>query len=249
MDYLVGPTAPAELSGRYSEGSVVNGRPSYVKGAYSIYWDGAQWCLGDGNTVYYYVPNDTETPPEGRWLGGASAPYVMRASTFVSPATGALLRVLRTVLGPVLLAEFSDGTIREVEWQWIVEGPPYVWIAHQAGLPALILSPEGAAFTAEGSRIRVVEEVVIYVVVKSPMTHSGLPDSRAFEYVREVGEAVVHRVMSQGARLGTTWIADRRLINAGVEHDLCIELSDKGILVYAIRIEFEYTEPEVFEGA
>jgi hypothetical protein len=56
-----------EVNGTYSVSKILNGKPHYVKSIYQLYWDGTQWRLTDGKTIFYTNQEDTYQIQEQGW--------------------------------------------------------------------------------------------------------------------------------------------------------------------------------------
>ena len=66
-----------DLNGTYAYAGMVDGRPSYVKGIYSVEWltSGPYWKLGEQGQVidFYCNTSNVPTPPSAGWTGGCGA--------------------------------------------------------------------------------------------------------------------------------------------------------------------------------
>lgn len=72
----------------YYKTNIVNGRPSFVKGPYTIYWDGTQWLLSDSNVDYYGGTLNVAFPWLDTWTviqGTSPAPVCEEGITTIGP--------------------------------------------------------------------------------------------------------------------------------------------------------------------
>jgi len=111
--------------------------------------------------------------------------------------------------------------------------------------PLLVFAPgitegtDGVTFTQLDLSV-----VVTAVIKTSNIRATGAASSNPYELMRLVGEDMASNIMDTGHKLGGTIVMNRRLANAGVDHELIQDMDDMGLLAYSAEFVLTYLEAE-----
>jgi len=155
-------------------------------------------------------------------------------------STESILDELRTAAG----ASATDGTTTYT-WVGKPEGPVLSILDETTDYPLLVFTPaitegtDGVTFTQLDLAV-----IVTAVIKTSRIRATGAAAANPYELVRLVGEDTASNIMDTGHRLGGSIVQNRRLANAGVDHELIEDIGDMGLLAYSAEFVLTYQEPE-----
>ena len=155
-------------------------------------------------------------------------------------STEAILDELRTAAGTTA----TDGT---TTYTWVSkpEGPILRRLEETTNYPLLIFTPgvtegtDGVTFTQLDLSV-----TVTAVIKTSRVRDTGAASAKMYELVRLVGEDMASNIMDTGHKLGGVIVSNRRLANAGVDHELTEDIQDMGLLAYSAEFVLTYYEAE-----
>lgn len=155
-----------------------------------------------------------------------------------SLSTDNILAALRTAMGTGVTVGSKTFT-----WAYVAEGPLLRYLETAASYPMLVLVPEDTESRGGAKVLDLTCQVSVYVVLKSAYAETHGVDAALYTAVRMVGEAVLAKVMDDGARQGTDWLRVR-FLRAGVVYDATEQYADKGLAVYGFTVEASYYQTE-----
>lgn len=155
-------------------------------------------------------------------------------------STEAILDELRTAAG----ATVTDGT-NTYTWVGKPEGPVLTILEETTSYPLLIFTPTVTEGTDGVTFTQLDLPVTVTAVFKtSRIRDTGAASSNPYQFMRLVGEDMASNIMAVGHRLGGAIVTNRRIANAGVDHELIEDMGDMGLLAYSAEFVLTYYEAE-----
>jgi len=155
-------------------------------------------------------------------------------------STEAILDELRAAAG----ASATDG-ITTHTWVGKPEGPVLTLLDETTDYPLLIFTPAVTEGTDGVTFTQLDLSVVVTAVIKaSHIRATGAASANPYQLVRLVGEDMVSNIMDTGHKLGGVIVTNRRLVSAGVDHELIEDMGDMGLLAYSAEFVLTYYEAE-----